>query len=275
MKRISRHAASAIGVVLFLCAVAGTVAMIWYEMTMLQTTEEKMTAGYVSIGAVTCLLVLGFPYVVHESGHLLFGLCAGLRIGRVRVGWLCVGRDGLKFSKGRPAGETQFALRKVRGAHVRLFAATLGGPLFGLMYGVIFLLLWGLLPPHPALFFFALCAPSVLAEALSELLPAEFLSGKTDGLVLAELIGKTGETEIAIRVMKVQSLLTDVTLAEIPRGLLFDVPVIREDSPVFSELLKLQKEYLSASGDISGAERIDARLRSISEESGTVSEELS
>ena len=93
--------------------------------------------------------------------------------------------------------------------------------------------------------------------------------------MLAELIGKTGETEIAIRVMKVQSLLTDVTLAEIPRGLLFDVPVIREDSPVFSELLKLQKEYLSASGDISGAERIDARLRSISEESGTVSEELS
>ena len=262
MKRISRHAASAIGVVLFLCAVAGTVAMIWYEMTMLQTTEEKMTAGYVSIGAVACLLVLGFPYVVHESGHLLFGLCAGLRIGRVRVGWLCVGRDGLKFSKGRPAGETQFALRKVRGAHVRLFAASLGGPLFGLMYGVIFLLLWGLLPPHPALFFFALCAPSVLAEALY-------------GLVLAELIGKTGETEIAIRVMKVQSLLTDVTLAEIPRGLLFDVPVIREDSPVFSELLKLQKEYLSASGDISGAERIDARLRSISEESGTVSEELS
>ena len=274
MKRISRHAASSIGFVFFLCALAGTVAMIWYEMTALQTAEEKMIAGYVSIGAIGCLLILGFPYVIHELGHLLFGLIAGLRIGRVRVGWLCIGKDGLKFSKGRPAGETQFALRSVRGAHVRLFAATFGGPFFGFVYGV-FLLLWGVLPSDPALFFFALCAPFVLAEAFSELLPAEFSAGKTDGLVLAELIGGTGETEVAVRVMKVQLLQSRVCITEIPRELLFDVPAIREDSPVFAELLKLQREYLSAAGDVSGATQVGERLRKISEEYGTVSENMS
>ena len=81
--------------------------------------------------------------------------------------------------------------------------------------------------------------PSKVAFRTLTWLPA----GKTDGLVLKELIKRTGETEIAVRVMQAQLLLQNRSAGTLPRELLFDVPVVREDSPAFIELLKLQADY--------------------------------
>lgn len=267
MKKLPRRFAEAIGIPLTICAFAGFFLIAWFDAPSLEKAVGWPVFAIICVAAAIAQVFLRFSYVIHELGHLLFGLCAGLRVGQVRVGWLCFDGAGVKIAVGKKqAGETQFALKRARGAHARLFTAALGGPLSGLLVGAALLALWFVLAPHPAMLFFALLAPFVLAEGLFELLPAELASGKTDGLVLAELVRKTGETEIAVRVMQAQCLCAQGGIGCAERALLFDVPVVREDSPVFSELLRLQEQFLRDKGDTAGAERIAARICAIEAE---------
>ena len=191
------------------------------------------------------------------------GLAAGLSVGRVCVGRLCVSREGVRIvGRARQAGETAFCLRTERGARTRLFIAALGGPAAGLAFGALFLALYFTLPYHPALLFFAVLALFCIQEALSELLPAQLLAGNTDGMTLAELAAHEGETEVALRVMRAQCRIKKEDIASLPRELLYDVPVVREDAPVFSELMKLRIAWCEARSDKDGAAAARARLLS-------------
>ena len=269
MKRIPRRLADTIGIILIILAFAGFFLIAWFDFPFIEASAGQAVFMIVCVAAALTQILLRFSYVVHELGHLIFGLCAGLRVGQVRVGWLCFGEKGVKFAVGKKqAGETQFALKRANGAHARLFSAALGGPLSGLAVGAVLLVLWFLLPPHPAMLFFALLSPFVLAEGIFEILPAELAAGKTDGLVLSELAARAGETEIAVRVMQAQCLCAEGGIDNVGRELLFDVPVVREDCPAFWELLRLQEQFLRADGDELGAERIAERLRTLEEEFG-------
>ena len=266
MKRLSTRAAKTVRLVLFLCAWAAFVWMVWRVFA--ATDKERLwEACLVCVGSLV-LIVLRIPEVVHEAGHLLFGVCAGLRLEEVRIGWLSFGR-GIRLAFGRAqAGEARFTLKSERGAHAAFFLAALGGPFFSIAAGVALLVPWLVFELHVALTLFALLAPFCLEEGIAELLPAELPTGKTDGLVLCELASRTGETEVGIRVMTAQLLLTRDPLAELPRDLLFGAPVVREDSPAFTELLRLQRQYLLSRGDRAGAEEIGARLAAIASEQG-------
>ena len=134
------------------------------------------------------------------------------------------------------------------------------------MLGVLFLALYFTLPYHPALLFFAVLALFCIQEALSELLPAQLLAGNTDGMTLAELAAHEGETEVALRVMRAQCRIKKEGIASLPRELLYDVPVVREDAPVFSELMKLRIAWCEAHSDKDGAAAARARLSSCEEE---------
>lgn len=158
----------------------------------------------------------------------------------------------------------EIGTRRARG----IFLAALGGPFFSIAAGIALLVPWLVFDLRVALTLFALLAPFCLEEGIAELLPAELPTGKTDGLVLCELASRTGETEVGIRVMTAQLLLARDPLAELPRDLLFGAPVVREDSPAFTELLRLQRQYLLAHGDRAGAEEIGTRLAAIASEQG-------
>lgn len=263
MRALSRRAAFFCDVVLFLCALAAFALMTWRELAADLSWERALVCA----GGLAAAIVLRIPYLVHELGHVVSGVCAGLRVNGVRLGWLFLSCRGVRLSpsEGR-AGETMFSLRREGCVHARLYAAALGGPLAGLLAGGALLIVWGVLPAHPALAFFACMAPLFVAESLSELLPAERRAGKTDGLVLQELRTRTGETEVAVRVMTAQLLLARDPQTALPHALLFDVPVVREDSPAFMELLLLQKDALLKEGDAEGAARIEGRIREIEEQ---------
>ena len=247
---------------LFCCMCGAWAVIIWFEIA----AAPDPTLPILLPVLAACCMLLRLDSLVHESGHFLFGLLAGLKPRRVAFGWVSFGEGGVRFGRRSAAGETRFSLKKPQEAHAKLIAATVGGPFLGIVFGVVMLALYFVLPMHPALTFFTFFATWCLAEALMELLPAELPAGKTDGLVLKELIKRTGETEIAVRVMQAQLLLQNRSAGTLPRELLFDVPVVREDSPAFIELLKLQADFLHEHGDGEGEAAVRVRLQAIMDE---------
>lgn len=239
----------------------------WAALTVFEIAKtDNIAVPVLLLCLAACCALLRLDSLVHESGHLIFGLLAGLRLRRVAFGWVSFGDGGVRFGSRSVAGETQFSLKKPQGEHAKLIAATVGGPILGIVFGVTMLALYFVLPMHPALTFFTLYALWCLAEGVMELLPAELVAGKTDGLVLKELIQRTGETEVAIRIMQAQLLAKDGDFSRVSRALLYDVPVVRADSPAFSELLKLRAAWCEFFGDKAGVSEAQARLQTIAQE---------
>lgn len=249
-------------VLLTLLVCAGWVALLLFEFD----RADDFTVYIVVLLLAACCMLLRLDSLVHESGHLLIGLLAGLKLRRVAFGWVSFGEGGVRFGNRHAAGETQFSLKKPQGAHAKLFAAAVGGAAFGIVFGAVMLVLFFVLPMHPALTFFTLFSVWCFAEAIMELLPADLAAGRTDGLVLKELIGKTGETEVAVRIMQAQIFAKDGDYACIPRELLYEVPVVREDSPVFAELLRIRSAYCRSIGDVTGAAAAEERLLALAQE---------
>lgn len=260
-----RGAYALIGTALFVCAAAGWGAMLWLEIAA-DSGLSRLSAALIGAGVLIAALLLRFDLVIHELGHLLFGILAGLTVQRVSVGWISFGKGGVRFGRRAVAGETQFVPRRASGVRLRLAAAAAGGSALGIVFGAVMLVLYFLLPFSPALFFFAQLGLWCLPLALSELLPAELPAGKTDGLVLKELATRTGETEVAVRVMLAQLLLQSRSAAQLPRALLFDTPAVREDCPAFRALLNLRAEYFHACGDEAGEAAVRARIAAICDE---------
>ena len=251
----------------YVCAGVGWGLLLWAELIAAADTPPYAVVLVGAAGAAAALL-LRVDLFLHELGHLLFGVLAGLKVRRACIGMFSFGQGGVRFGRRAVAGETQFSLRSTKGAHARLFAAAVGGSVFALAFGGTMLALYFVLPSHPALFFFTQLGVCCLPLALTELLPAELAAGKTDGLVLKELIRRTGETELSVRVMLAQLYARDMSLKDVPKELLFEVPVVREDSPAFAGLLRLQADYLHAYGDEAGERTIRARLQAIADEDG-------
>ncbi len=249
-------------------AVVATGYLIYSAISLLVCLQAsgQIAYGCAFGAALLILIVLPLPLVVHEAGHLFVGLCCGMRPVCVRLGWLSIARGKFVLSLRNAAdGETRFAPRSVRSLRTKLFATALGGAAFNFLYAALCILLVCLLPMTPALFFFAFFVPLSLAEGVCELLPAELPAGKTDGRMMSELVRRTGETEIAVRVLTAQCLCASAP-GTCDRSLLFDVPIVREDCPAFIQLLRLQAEYLQAAGDETGAQHVLARLAEIERE---------
>lgn len=214
-----------------------------------------------------CVDIL-FPLsiLIHEVGHLLFGWISGMKFVSVTVCWAGLFRSGKKFRfapRFRYAGATQMFPKNGRHVRDRVSAFTLGGAAFNLIYGAVFLVLFFLLPHYPALLFFELFAPLNLMEGLTALYPVELSEGKTDGAVLLGLIRKESGEEVMLRVFQAQGILNEGSFSDIPRELLFEAPVIREDDAAFCALTQLREQYLFWADDREGALRECGRLESL------------
>ena len=255
--------------IFWLAAAAATAYFVWRIASEELVREGRAVPSYVCVLgiALLCFAVCPIHTVVHEAGHLLFGACCGMRFKSVRIGRLIFSAKGVAFSfRPETAGETRAAPRSAGKIRERLLCTTLGGAVLDLLYGVVLIVLFSLLPVSPALSFFALFAPFGCAQGAASLLPEELPAGKTDGLVLCELAGRTGETEIAVRIFEAEELARNMPLHDLPKELLFDVPAVREDSRVFRELLGWQEKYLRACKDEEAARRIGERLGALAQE---------
>lgn len=220
---------------------------------------EYLAGGFALVAAV----VLQIPALVHELGHVIFGLSAGMKLVSVR------------FSPfgGSTAGATEMFPKNGKHIRAKALCFTLGGGLFDLLFGGALLALFLCLPYHAALLFCGMCALFFLAEGIRAFLPAELAAGKTDGAVAYGILAGKSEEDILLRVMEAQGILYRGTFAEIPRGLLFDTPTVREDLPAFHALLLLRVQFELFNGRAEEARGVLKRLSSLSEELSAEAEE--
>ncbi len=201
--------------------------------------------------------------LIHECGHLFFGLCTRLKPVSVCVGRLRIEGRKVRFAFSSAAGKTEFVPRGDRNVRGRLMAASLGGATFNFIFGIVFSALFFVLPESPVLLFFALFAPLHLFEGICAILPAELNSGRTDGELFRVLKGNAPEAQIFVNVLTVQGILFSDTFDEVNEKLLLDTPVVREDDSAFLSLLHLRWQYFMWKNDTERAKETLFRLEAL------------
>ena len=244
---------------LWACAFAGAAAIL------LTTPKENPDAWdmVACFGLVICIL-LRIPVLVHELGHLLFGLLVGMKPISFTVSFFRFSGEGVKFIGGsKTAGATEMIPGSCKGVRARMIVFALGGGVFNLIVGGVLLALYLCLPYHSGLLFCGLFSLFVLYEGIRALVPCELAAGKTDGGVLLGLLKKAPEEEVMLRVLEVQGILYRNDFAHIKRELLFETPVVREDLPAFAALLLLRLQFLLYHKE--DAQAVMSRLETLSE----------
>lgn len=204
--------------------------------------------------AAFIVLLADLPVFVHELGHLCFGACAGMKVKSFHVKFL--------FRHGG-GGFSEFVPRKETHLRGKLIATALGGSVFDLLFGGALYALTFTLPNGFWAIFCAVSAPFFLWEGIRALIPAELATGKTDGGILLGIMLHRAEEEVALRVLIAQTI--EERGEEIPASLLYDMPAIREDAPVFHALLLLRARIHFRKGEVAEGEATLARLLEIEE----------
>lgn len=256
-KRISYRI---IELLLVLVAAAGVFFM-FYRALKADVLYDSLTIAGCAVGFVLLLPVT--TVVLHEIGHLTFGLLAGLRFYSFSVRILQIGRGGRVSFKNNPdfAGKTVMLPKSEKGMRAKLTVFALGGAVFNLIYGCVFLLLYFLVPQSPVLLLFELFAPVSLFEGLIALYPAELSAGHTDGKIAIGLMKNTPYARVMQAVLAAQGQLLKGSYSNISRELLFDLPVIREDEPLFLSLTQLRWQYCYFHGELDEAHAQIERMR--------------
>lgn len=249
-------------------AAAGTV-WIMYSAAFMAEDWQLTELVWICLIAIIMEFLIPLPILVHEGGHVLGGLLCKMKFVTFQVGNFLISKRNVKifvrYQRQSSAGRSEFFPKNGGNMRARLLVTTLAAGIFNLIYGGGFLALWFLQFRHPALLFFELFAPLSLLDGIDALFPFRRRVGKTDGAVALGLIRHAPEEEIMLRVLEAQGVLYRGEFSDVPRELLFQVPVVREDLPAYHALLFLRMQYMLAQNDIIGAQKEFDRLRILEE----------
>lgn len=196
---------------------------------------------------LTSLAFILFAVLLHEGGHALFGAISNIKV-KIEFGFF-------RTSCCKLIPKTD---RNLKG---RLILTALGGITFNLLcviYGVLALFV----PAIPV-------AESCVLSAsfyffLLNAIPMQLADGKTDGLVVWELLRGDDSAKVTLAVLAVQAqVLGGKAIEDVEEGLLFDLPQIREDEESFIALTELRYEYCKARGEEERASGYLARLEQL------------
>lgn len=191
-------------------------------------------------------MILSIPLasLFHELGHMLFGVLVRIK---AKPHFSLFGSSSCEII---PKKETKLKSR--------IIFTALGGVLVNLFIAVVFLTLisFKILPV-----WCSAIIPANVYLALLNVIPAYLGGGKTDGLVVNDLIANNSDAKVMLAVLTVQAqVLRGKPIGEVDEKLLFDVPQIQEDDPAFISLTELRYEYCNAKGDTQQAEKYKSRL---------------
>lgn len=193
------------------------------------------------------ILALPFASFLHELGHMLFGAAVKIK-----------SKPKLSLFGSSRCMLIPKTDKNLRG---RLIFTALGGIIVNALFIVLgFVTIFvSVLPAWLCVFM-----PASVFLFLMNTVPAQLQSGKTDGQVLSGLISLSDEAVVMLAVMTVQArVLNGAKIEEVDEGLLFDLPVIREDDESFIALTGLRYEYCKAKGDEQGEKLYAARLKEL------------
>lgn len=204
--------------------------------------------------AIACyagiILALPLSSLMHELGHMFIGAMCKVR---VKPHFSLFGNS---YCDVMPKTD--------KNLKTRVFFTAMGGILMNLLLFAL-----GLLGIYLGGYFriAGVVMPACTYLLLMNIMPAEFASGKTDGLILNNLLNNTDEAKVMLAVLGVQAqVLNGRPIGEVNENLLFDLPVIREDDPSFIALCELRYKYCEAVGNTAEAEKYKTRFEQLKEE---------
>lgn len=201
--------------------------------------------------AVWVAMIAAIPLfsLVHELGHMLFGAVCGIK---TKPHFNLLGSSSCELMP-----------KKDNNLKRRIVLTALGGIIANVIVFtvVIILINFDVLPIWCTFFI-----PANAYLAMLNVIPAYLDAGKTDGLIVQELINNEASAKVMLAVLTVQAqVLNGKPIEEVDEKLLFDLPVIREDDPAFISLTELRYEYFTAKGQTEQAEACKTRLEQLKE----------
>lgn len=201
---------------------------------------------------IACAAIfLFFASLFHEFGHVLFGALAKIKVKIVKL-------------KPFSSSYVEIIPKTDKNLKGRMVFTTLGGLAVNLIFialGIVALFV------EKVPVYISLVLPASFYLFALNALPLNFGGGKTDGLVLSELIKNADTAKVMLAVLGVQAqVLNGKPIEEADESLLFGVPQICEDDINFISLTELRYEYFKAKGDGENAEKYKTRLEELKKE---------
>lgn len=199
---------------------------------------------------VAMIAAIPLSSLLHELGHMLFGAIAGIK-------------TKPHFSL---FGSSSCALmpKKVSNIKARVIATAYGGIIVNLIIIIVFR---SLIVHHILPVWTSFIIPANAYIGILNLLPAHYSSGKTDGLIIHEIVQGKDEGKVLLAVLTVQAqLLCGKPIKDVDEKLLFDLPQIREDEQSFIALTELRYEYMKAKGNETEAQKYKQRFEQLKHE---------
>lgn len=196
---------------------------------------------------VAMIVAIPLSSLLHELGHMLFGAMCGIK-------------TKPHFSL---FGSSSCALMPKKEGKIksRVIFTALGGFTVNLLIGLI----CGILVSFDiAPVWLTFLIPANMYLLILNAIPVQFASGKTDGLVITEVVSGNDEAKVLLAVLTVQAqVLNGKPIQEVDEALLFDLPQIREDDQSFIALTELRYEYMKAKGNEEEAQKYKQRFEQL------------
>lgn len=166
--------------------------------------------------------------MIHEGAHFLVGACCSMGVKPPKLRLFKSSSVDIY-----PSGKKAMKLR---------FILTAGAGLFFDFLLIALGVISTTVPSVPVLF--CIFMPYALYQFIVNVVPTEYSGGKTDGLVIWEVITNKPTAQVMLTVLRIQGMVRGgMRLREIEESTFLDVPQLPEDDLNFIILTQLRYEY--------------------------------
>ena len=245
MKRPARIILNILSVVLVLGFIALCIWRMMYE------SSGSLTIVLWIVCAVLSEMTSG---LFHECGHALFGLFSGVHAKLSK---------NSSFSLFKPLSVAVIP-KTDKNLKSRMIITSFGGIAVNLIFVIVGIL--AVAVPQIPIWLSGIALSNIIVF-LDNVFPFEYKSGKTDGLIISELIKNEPSAQVMLAVLTVHAhILNGKPIEELDKKLIFDLPQIREDDHAFISLTDIRARYCEAVGDTENAEKYKSRLEQLKED---------
>ena len=216
--------------------------------TQVQIGETRQLYALIPVYIISVVCCAFLDEIVHEGAHFLVGACCSM---------------GVKAPKIRifRSSSVEVNPKGAKALKVRFVLTAAAGLFFDFLIIVLGVIALAVPSVHPL---FSLGLPYALYSFIINVLPLEYGSGKTDGLVIAEALSHSDTSVVMFGILKIQGLVNGGTpLKEIPETMLLDLPQLPEDDINFIILTQLRYEYYLAKGEDGTAYKYFLRFKEL------------